>query len=267
MPIAVTRKDEIDHAEGLIGASYVWDFDHTVSTRVGYRYSWSLTEPAAGTEPYREHRLVAEVNERPKWGIASGLTNRTRFELRWIDAVPSWRLRERILAGRKVEASEHQILLTPYGTLRVVRQPLQDYQSSADEHRRGDQVQLALHAGHVLRAPARQPKRRGTDTVVRDDVRTSRTERRLGKRRPWSPTFYACAYDYRRRRALEVAFERPRASIGVQRLAGPVERVAVISEKVQRVGVPSGRVPIWTSPGRRGARSGVRGGRPRDSST
>ena len=115
VPIAVTRKDEIDHAEGLIGASYVWDFDHTVSTRVGYRYSWELTEPAAGTEPYREHRLVAEVNERPKWGSRAELMNRTRFELRWIDAVPSWRLRERILAGRKVEL-KHQIVLTPYGT-------------------------------------------------------------------------------------------------------------------------------------------------------
>ena len=41
--------------------------------------------------------------------------NRTRFELRWIDGAPSWRLRERILAGRKVEL-KRQIVLTPYGT-------------------------------------------------------------------------------------------------------------------------------------------------------
>jgi hypothetical protein len=115
VPIAITRKDEIDHAEGLIGASYVWDLDHTVSTRVGYRYSWELTEPAPGTEPYREQRVVAEVNARPTWGSRAELMNRTRFELRWIDAVPSWRLRERVLAGRKF-ALKRQIVLTSYGT-------------------------------------------------------------------------------------------------------------------------------------------------------
>lgn len=116
VPIAVTRKDEIDHAEGLIGASYVWNFEHTVSTRVGYRYSWELTEPAAGTEAYREQRVVAEVNERPWWGSRLEFLNRTRFELRWIDGAPSWRLRERVLAGHKL-ALKHNIALTPYGTL------------------------------------------------------------------------------------------------------------------------------------------------------
>jgi len=115
VPIAITRKDEIDHAEGLVGASYVWDLDHTVSTRVGYRYNWQLTEPAAGTEPYREQRVVAEVNVRPTWGSRAELMNRTRFEFRWIDGAPSWRLRERVLAGHKV-ALKRDIVLTPYGT-------------------------------------------------------------------------------------------------------------------------------------------------------
>ena len=114
VPLAVTRKDEVDHAEGLFGASYVWNLDGIVSARAGYRYSWELSE-TEGTEPYREHRLVSEVNARPRWGSRAELMNRTRFELRWIDAVPSWRLRERILAGRKVEL-KHRIVLTPYGT-------------------------------------------------------------------------------------------------------------------------------------------------------
>jgi hypothetical protein len=114
VPIAVTRKDEVDHAEGLFGASYVWNLDGIVSTRAGYRYSWELSE-TQGTERYREHRVVAEVNARPRWGSRAEVQNRTRFELRWIDAVPSWRLRERILAGRKV-ALARRIVLTPYGT-------------------------------------------------------------------------------------------------------------------------------------------------------
>jgi hypothetical protein len=114
VPIAVTRKDEVDHAEGLFGVSYVWNLDDPLSVRAGYRYSWELTE-TEGAERYREHRAVAEVNVRPAWGSRAELMNRTRFELRWIDAVPSWRLRERILAGRKV-ALKRQIVLTPYGT-------------------------------------------------------------------------------------------------------------------------------------------------------
>ena len=114
VPIAVTRKDEVDHAEGLFGASYVWNLDEPLSVRAGYRYSWELSD-SDGEEPYREHRLVAEANVRPQWDSPLDLMNRTRFELRWIDAVPSWRLRERILAGRKVPL-KRQIVLTPYGT-------------------------------------------------------------------------------------------------------------------------------------------------------
>jgi hypothetical protein len=114
VPIAVTRKDEVDHAEGLFGVSYVWRLDEPLSVRAGYRYSWELSE-TEGAERYREHRLVAEANARPAWGSRAELMNRTRFELRWIDAVPSWRLRERVLAGRKVEL-KRQIVLTPYGT-------------------------------------------------------------------------------------------------------------------------------------------------------
>ena len=114
VPLAVTRKDEIDHAEGLFGVSYVWNLDEPLSVRAGYRYTWELTD-SDGAEPYREHRLVAEANARPTWGASAEFMNRTRFELRWIDAVPSWRLRERVLAGRKVEL-KRQILLTPYGT-------------------------------------------------------------------------------------------------------------------------------------------------------
>ena len=115
VPLAVTRKDEVDHAEGLFGVSYVWNLEEPLSIRAGYRYSWELSETDGAEAPYREHRLVAEANVRPAWGSRAELMNRTRFELRWIDAVPSWRLRERVLAGRKVPL-KRQIVLTPYGT-------------------------------------------------------------------------------------------------------------------------------------------------------
>ena len=114
VPIVLTRAEEVDHAEGLTGASYVRDLDSTLSLRAGYRYSWELTH-TPGTEPYREHRGVAELNARPSWGARLALLNRTRFELRLIDTDASWRLRDRLLAGRKF-ALLREMTLTPYGT-------------------------------------------------------------------------------------------------------------------------------------------------------
>ena len=51
VPLAITR-DEVDHAEGLVGASYVRLFDSTLAGRLGLRYSWELTPPP-GVRPYR----------------------------------------------------------------------------------------------------------------------------------------------------------------------------------------------------------------------
>jgi hypothetical protein len=113
IPLALTR-DEVDHAEGLVGASYVRIIDSTLAVRAGFRYSWELTPPA-GEQPYREHRAVAEVTARPWPGMRIELLDRTRFELRWIDGVPAWRLRNRILVERML-ARRRRATLTPYGT-------------------------------------------------------------------------------------------------------------------------------------------------------
>jgi hypothetical protein len=114
IPLAVTRANEVDHAEGLVGVSYVRDLGGRFETRTGYRYSWELTPPAA-VAPYREHRAVGEVTARPWRDTPVELADRTRLELRWIEGVPAWRLRNRILGERTV-ARRRDMSFKPYGT-------------------------------------------------------------------------------------------------------------------------------------------------------
>lgn len=114
VPLAVTRAAESDHAEGLAGVSYVRLMRRTLVMRVGYRYSWELTPPELES-PYREHRAVGEVTVRP-WPVRRiDLFDRTRFELRWIDGVPAWRLKNRIL-GERIVARRNDMTFKPYGT-------------------------------------------------------------------------------------------------------------------------------------------------------
>jgi Protein of unknown function (DUF2490) len=114
-PLSVTRASEVDHAEALLGAGYDRVLDETFAARLGYRYLWELS-PAPGTVPFREHRGVAELFVRKMAGRHLALLDRTRFELRGVDrAAVSWRLRNRIRAGRVVELS-HERTLTPYGS-------------------------------------------------------------------------------------------------------------------------------------------------------
>jgi len=112
VPLAVTRADEVDHAEGLAGASYDRVFGRRLSARAGYRYSWELSPPS-DTVPYREHRAVAEMTALPWPDARIPLLDRTRLELRWIDGAPSWRLRNRIRAEKTI-AIGHARTLTPY---------------------------------------------------------------------------------------------------------------------------------------------------------
>jgi Protein of unknown function (DUF2490) len=115
VPLAVTRAGEVEHAEALAGVSYVRILSRVLATRVGYRYSWELTPPADG-EQYREHRAVGEVTVRPWPGTRIELLDRSRLELRWIDGVPAWRLRNRILGERRL-APRRAMTFTPYGTV------------------------------------------------------------------------------------------------------------------------------------------------------
>ena len=114
-PFSITRADEVDHAEALGGASYDRIFSSTLSARVGYRYLWELSPPA-DVVPYREHRGVLELFARPWPGARFELLDRTRVELRWVNGVPSWRLRNRMRAGRTLRI-RRDVSLLPYGSL------------------------------------------------------------------------------------------------------------------------------------------------------
>ena len=114
-PTSVTRAGETDHADALLGAGYDRVLNERFAVRAGYRYLWQLST-AEGTAPYREHRGVAELFARTRRGARFDLLDRTRFELRDVDAADlSWRLRNRIRAGRTVALS-HERTLTPYGS-------------------------------------------------------------------------------------------------------------------------------------------------------
>jgi hypothetical protein len=114
-PASITRAGEVDHAEALLGASYDRIFPRGFSARVGYRYLWELSPPT-NVQPYREHRVIAELFVRPWPGGRFELLDRTRLELRWVDGIPSWRLRNRLRAGRTIGIRRDKSLL-PYGSL------------------------------------------------------------------------------------------------------------------------------------------------------
>lgn len=115
-PMSVTRASEVDHAEALLGTGYDRVLNETFAARLGYRYIWELS-PTAGTVPFREHRGVAELFARTPAGARFQILDRTRLEIRAVDGVAmSWRLRNRIRAGRTVDLRRERTL-TPYGSL------------------------------------------------------------------------------------------------------------------------------------------------------
>ena len=112
-PIAVTRADATEHAEGLVGASVDRVLKPAIAVRAGYRYVWELT-PEEGTQPYREQRAVFELTARAWSGGNLVALDRTRLELRWpSDSSLYWILRNRIRAGRRF-AFKNERTLTPY---------------------------------------------------------------------------------------------------------------------------------------------------------
>ena len=113
LPMSITRSGETDHAEALVGISYDRKFSHGLSARAGYRYLWELSH-AEGETPYREHRGVGELFVRPWEGAMVELLDRTRLELRLVDHVYSWRLKNR-LRGAKVVSRRGGQTVAPYG--------------------------------------------------------------------------------------------------------------------------------------------------------
>lgn len=81
--------------------------------RGGYRYTFSTHDAS-----YRESRLVGEWVERAFSHGMARLVNRARFEMRWVNGDPSFRIRERIHLQR-VPPNPRWPALAPYGTFEV----------------------------------------------------------------------------------------------------------------------------------------------------
>jgi len=81
--------------------------------RGGYRYTFSTHDAS-----YRESRLVGEWVERVFSHGMLRLVNRARFEMRWVNGDPSYRIRERLHLQR-VPPKPHGLALAPYGTFEV----------------------------------------------------------------------------------------------------------------------------------------------------
>jgi len=78
--------------------------------RGGYRYTFSMSDAS-----YREQRIVAEgVVSRSVWSRFRAL-NRTRFEWRWINGDPSYRIRDRVQLQLD-SATTRGLAWVPYGT-------------------------------------------------------------------------------------------------------------------------------------------------------
>ncbi len=81
--------------------------------RGGYRYTFSTHDAS-----YRESRFVGEWVERVFSRGMVRLVNRARFEMRWVNGDPSYRIRERLHLQR-VPPNPRWPALAPYGTFEV----------------------------------------------------------------------------------------------------------------------------------------------------
>jgi hypothetical protein len=81
--------------------------------RGGYRYTFSTHDAS-----YRESRLVGEWVERLFSRGMARLVNRARFEMRWVNGDPSYRIRERLHLQR-IPPNPRWPALAPYGTFEV----------------------------------------------------------------------------------------------------------------------------------------------------
>lgn len=81
--------------------------------RGGYRFTFSTHDAS-----YRESRLVGEWVERLFSRGMARLVNRARFEMRWVNGDPSYRIRERLHLQR-VPPKPRGLALAPYGTFEV----------------------------------------------------------------------------------------------------------------------------------------------------
>lgn len=111
---AITRAEETkENTEGQFGAHVDYTVNKRLVLRAGYRYVFSLT----ATDPFREHRPIAEQTFREHLPLKILLSDRNREEFRIVNGDFSFRYRNRLMLEREFLISGRSI--TPYGAVEV----------------------------------------------------------------------------------------------------------------------------------------------------
>ena len=113
--IAATTKavETKDNTEGVVGAHLDYHVNKKVTLRNGYRYGFSL----AGSDPFKEHRIVLEQTVRQPLPLEVLLSDRNREDIRWVNGEFSARYRNRVTLEREFKILNRAI--TPYGAAEV----------------------------------------------------------------------------------------------------------------------------------------------------
>ena len=111
---SVTKAQETrENTEGQFGAHIDYTLNKRLVLRAGYRYGFSLTE----TDPFHEHRPLAEQTYREHLPLKLLLTDRNREEFRFVNGDFSFRYRNRLRLEREFLLPRRS--LTPYGSVEV----------------------------------------------------------------------------------------------------------------------------------------------------
>ena len=111
---SITKARETrDNTEGQFGAHIDYALNKRLTLRAGYRYGFSLTE----TDPFKEHRPIAEQTYREELPLKILLTDRNRQDFRIVNGDFSFRYRNRLRLEREFLLPGRSI--TPYGSVEV----------------------------------------------------------------------------------------------------------------------------------------------------
>ncbi len=104
-----TREDN----ELTLGAHLDYTVNKRLALRSGYRYTFSRSD----TNPFREHRVIAEQTFRQDLPWSLLLTDRNRQDFRFVNGNYSFRYRNRLMLEREFRRWGRSF--TPYGSVEV----------------------------------------------------------------------------------------------------------------------------------------------------
>jgi hypothetical protein len=107
-PLSISHSREAQYTQASVGANIDYRFNVHMSIRGGMRYIFSVSDTS-----YREFRPIGEFTYRFFPGASVLVLDRSRFDLRVINGVASWRYRNRLRAERSFIARNNRTI-TPY---------------------------------------------------------------------------------------------------------------------------------------------------------